>query len=252
MKKTIILIILSLTILLTGLVAADIELNQDTLTLAVCYEIQNPELDFDSFINQQPVQECELFLKQWDSNGDWYADEPEPEKGYLCINDDGYCDLANMEQCFDELMDYDSDCQDQDEDTYYTHEEIKSGTNPNDPTSFPWWIDLDNDNFRNLEELRMGSDPLDEHIANGWIDSDHDDYNDEIEVYYGTDPEDPTDFPAEQEISELTEEIEETTDIVEGPNYLVFIGIIAIIIAIVILLIFVIKHKKQPDLYINK
>jgi len=200
----------------------DYDIDESILNLALCYELQDLSLSFKDYylLNKDVgIDKCNSFLDSWDSDGDWFGNEDELNKGsdpnnqasipiidqidieedanVICDNGDGICLSEFEEACFDFLDGkYDSDCMDEDRDGFPTYVEILQGTDPHNFNSVPWWIDLDNDGYFNLDELRSNSDPLDNYVTIGWSDSDRDGYADAVELNKNTDPNNPNDFPS--------------------------------------------------------
>ncbi len=252
------------------------EFGEDMLTLALCYELQQLDTGFQDYYqtNKNDLTECNTFLVQWDTDGDWHSNQEELEKGTnpedetenpstldnfiegeiteedlaeLCVQNDYVCETSHEEECFDYLGDYDIDCLDNDGDGFYNYEEYKSGTNKEDPTESPWWIDLDGDGYRNLNELRANSDCFNEDIMPGWTDTDHDQYSDIYETQVGTDPFDGQDVPEEKPFvgTYRAPETQETKQTKAG--WQLYLAITLAVLLIIMLIIYFIYYNKYEE-----
>jgi hypothetical protein len=243
------------------------EINEDTLNLTLCYELQELDIGYEEYLLANDLDACNLFLSQWDTDGDWFGNEEElksgtdPEdptknpdsiefygeidEGKWCVHNDNICLKLYEEACFDYLGDYDVDCLDSDEDGFYNYEEYNFNTDKEDPNSTPWWIDLDGDGYRNLEELRGDSNSLNEDIMPGWTDTDHDQYSDAYEMQVGTDHFDGQDVPEETPFvgTYQSSEIQETKQTKTG--WQIYLAIALGVILIIILAIYFIYYEKE-------
>jgi hypothetical protein len=266
-KQTIIVFVLLLCSIYLVTAEQGLEINEDTLTLTLCYELQELDIGYEDYLLTNNLDACNLFLSQWDTDGDWFGNEEELKIGTdpedptknpntlesygeideenLCIQNDNICITLYEEECFDYLGDYDIDCLDSDEDGFYNYEEHNFNTDKEDSNSVPWWIDLDGDGYRNLAELRGNSNSLNEDIMPGWTDTDHDQYSDKYELQVGNDPFDGQDVPEETPFlgTYQSSEIQETKQNKNG--WQIYLAIALGVLLIVILTIYFVYYNKK-------
>ncbi|NQU79774.1 hypothetical protein HQ545_08465 [Candidatus Woesearchaeota archaeon] len=182
-------------------------LSEQSLSISLCYELQGSTQDFVMYYydQEQNLEECRIFLKEWDSDGDWYGDKEERTAGTDPAN-------TNSRPSYQETAcikgtQFPKHCLDSDFDDFYDEEELAAGTDPKNLYSSPWWLDLDFDGQRNLDELRRGENPVDNAVW-GPIDTDRDGYPDEYELSVGSDSDDPFDQP----VQVVTESLPEYSD----------------------------------------
>ncbi|MBT4110634.1 hypothetical protein HOE37_02145 [Candidatus Woesearchaeota archaeon] len=266
-KQTIIVLVFLFCSIYLVTALSGSEISEDTLTLALCYELQELDTGFENYLLANNLDACNIFLSQWDTDGDWFGNEEElvigtdPEdptenpntieyygeidEENWCVQNDNICVILYEEECFDYLGDYDIDCVDSDEDGFYNYEEHNSNTDKENPKSTPWWIDLDSDGYRNLAELRGNSNSLNEDILPGWADTDHDQYSDTYEKQVGTDPFDGQDVPEETLFvgTYQSSEIQETKQ--TKTAWQIYLAIVLAIMLVVILAIYFIYYKER-------
>ena len=266
-KQTIIVFVLLLCSIYLVTAEQGLEINEDTLTLTLCYELQDIDVGFEEYLLANNLDACNLFLSQWDTDGDWFGNEEELKSGTdpedptqnpdsigfygeideekWCVQNDNICLKLYEEACSDYLGDYDIDCLDSDEDGFYNYEEHNFNTDKEDSNSVPWWIDLDGDGYRNLAELRGNSNSLNEDIMPGWTDTDHDQYSDKYELQVGNDPFDGQDVPEETPFlgTYQSSEIQETKQNKNG--WQIYLAIALGVLLIVILTIYFVYYNKK-------
>ena len=92
----------------------------------------------------------------------------------------------------DGKYDFESDI---DKDGFTDEQEIKAGSDPNDPKSTPDNVDTDKDGFPDKVEKDAGSDPNDPKSTPDNVDTDKDGFPDKVEKDAGSDPNDPKSTP---------------------------------------------------------
>ena len=80
-KQTIIVFVLLLCSIYLVTAEQGLEINEDTLTLTLCYELQELDIGYEDYLLANNLDACNLFLSQWDTDGDWFGNEEELEIG---------------------------------------------------------------------------------------------------------------------------------------------------------------------------
>jgi hypothetical protein len=118
-----------------------VENPEQVLDFAKCYDNSVEDsagMTFEDYFNQGIIsEECQAVL---DSLEIAYQEQSEEERTTLILKN---------------LIDADGD-------KFDDEEEIRFGTDINNPNDFPWWMDIDGDGFLNEEELFEQTDPLEE------------------------------------------------------------------------------------------